>query len=219
VGGDPTISDRIQLIGNYIENAAQGIDIHSDHVIVAQNFIDNSALGMKAMHGARNILILGNQFHKCSLWAILLQPGASSHEAGKPVRAGKEPAQSPANIDGASIIANNIVSDFGFGNAHWLWGSEHDCIRLDVGQKVENPPLTDVIVTGNIVYDPGRHKVMVDGAAVNVPPRYRYALCVATHSKEHEVPKGIRVENNILHPGSSGATNFHLSEGSRWTSN
>ena len=163
VGGDPTVSDRIQVLGNYVENAAQGFDLHSDHVIVAQNIVNNSALGMKAMHGARNILILGNQFSKCSVHAIALLPGASSHAAGKPAHAGEDPATSPANIDGASIIANNIISDFGYGDANWMWGNERDCICLEPGHTQDYLPLTDVIITGNIVYDPGRDEILVDG--------------------------------------------------------
>ena len=39
---------------------------------------------------------------------IGLMPGASSHPAGEPQ------ARTPgANVDGYSIIANNIISDFG----------------------------------------------------------------------------------------------------------
>jgi hypothetical protein len=203
IGGDPTVSDRIQLLGNYIENAAQAIDIHSDHVIVAQNMVNNSALGMKAMHGARNILIIGNQFDRCAIHAILLQPGAASHAAGKPVHAGEDPTRSPANIDGASIIADNIISDFGYGDAGWLWGTERDCICLEPGQLPENPRLTDVIVTGNIVYDPGRDKILVDGKATVASPRYRYALLIAG-------AVNVKVSNNILHPGSAGVSNVPL---------
>jgi len=207
VGGDPTVSDRIQVLGNYVENAAQGIDLHSDHVIVAQNIVNNSALGVKAMHGARNILILGNQFSKCSIHAILLQPGAASHAAGKPAHAGEDPATSPANIDGASIIANNIISDFGYGDANWIWGNERDCICLEPGQTSENPPLTDVIISGNIVYDPGRDKILVDGKPTVAPPRYRYALLIAA-------AVNVQVANNILHPGSGSVSNVPLENGS-----
>jgi hypothetical protein len=218
VGGDPTVSDRIQLLGNYIENAAQGIDIHSDHVIVSENIVTNSALGMKAMHGARNILILGNQFNKCAIWAILLQPGAGSHAAGKPVHAGQDPTHTPANTDGASIIANNIISDFGYGDANWLWGNERDCISLDIGQMPENPPLADVIVTGNIVYDPGRDKILVDGQPTEVPPRYKYALQISGDSGDYKGPKRVRVDNNIFQPGTAGVSNVPLGESSKLSS-
>src|SRR5581483_10853966 len=126
--------------GNHIENAAQGIDLHCDHVIVSGNIIANSFMGMKAMHGSRNILITGNQFVKNSLWAIGLMPGVASHSE---------------NTDGGSIIANNIVSDFGYGYAHWIWGSERSPFRFDRGQEPTDPPLADVLVQGNLVYSTG----------------------------------------------------------------
>lgn len=212
IGGDPTVSDRIQVLGNYVENAAQAIDIHSDHVIVGQNFVNNSALGVKAMHGSRNILIIGNQFDKCSIHAILLQPGVKSHAAGEPTEQGQDPATAPANIDGASIIANNIISDFGYGDANWMFGNERDCICLEPGQIPQNPPLTDVIVTGNIVYDPGHDKILVDGKPMVVTPRYRFALLIAGAVK-------VRVSNNILQPGSAGVANVPLGVESQPISN
>ena len=76
--------------------ATKGLGLHNDlqneHSIVANNVVANCFMGMKAMHGSRNVLINGNQFHKCSLWAIGLMPGAAAH-AG--------------NFDGGSIIANS----------------------------------------------------------------------------------------------------------------
>ena len=36
---NPRVADRTQIIGNEIEHAAQGIDIHADHVIVANNIL------------------------------------------------------------------------------------------------------------------------------------------------------------------------------------
>jgi len=200
---DPEVSDRIQLLGNYIDNASQAIDIHGDHVIVANNMVSNSALGVKAMHGSRNVIITGNQFDKCSVHAILLQPGALSHTAGEPWQEGVDPAASPANNDGGSIIADNIISDFGYGDAGWVWGTERDCICLEPGQRPENPRLTDVIVTGNIVYDPGRDKILLDGKATVAPPRYRYALLIAG-------AVNVKVSNNILHPGSAGVSNVPI---------
>ena len=97
--GGPEDSDQTRLIGNYIENAAQGMDIQSDHVIVAQNIVYNAAVGMKAMHGARNVLILGNQFNRCNCHGVLLQPGSASHAAGVGTSAAGSPNASPANIE------------------------------------------------------------------------------------------------------------------------
>jgi nitrous oxidase accessory protein NosD len=63
----PTRSDLTRILGNQIENAAQGIDIHSDHVIISNNIVNNAFIGMKAMHGSRNVLVTGNQFPAGSL--------------------------------------------------------------------------------------------------------------------------------------------------------
>jgi hypothetical protein len=200
----PEVSDATQILGNQIENAAQGIDLHCDHVIVAQNIINNAFMGMKAMHGSRNVLITGNQFIRNDLWSIGLMPGAASHAAlpgqdGQPARA--------ANVDGGSIIANNIITDFGHGNAHWIWGDQGNPMRFDAGQKPENPPLTDVIIQGNIVYDSGRDKVIQDGQVVAEGPRYRYAIRVEGGPT---APKGLHFSNNVFHPGSKGVSNVEL---------
>jgi hypothetical protein len=182
IATSPMSTDCVQILGNYIENAAQGIDIHADHVIVAQNIVNNAFMGMKAMHGSRNTLIIGNQFVKNDLWSIGLMPGAASCAV--------------TNVDGGSVIANNIISDFGYGHAHWIWGDGGCPIKLDAGQEPDDPPLTDVVVQGNVVYD--------TGLAQNEPPRYRYAVSVATKVKR------LRFSNNILHPGLKGVSNIEL---------
>jgi hypothetical protein len=196
----PETTAHVQLLGNYIENAAQGIDIHADHITVANNIVHDSFMGMKAMHGSRNVLIVGNQFSKNDLWSIGLMPGTASHaaatgSAGKPA----EP-----NVDGGSIIANNIITDFGYGKSHWIWGGAgHDCcpFRFDTGQKPDNPPLADVIVQGNLVYDTGRD------AAPRAVPRYKYAVYVSTKPGG---PKGLHFSGNLFHPGTAGVANVEL---------
>ena len=189
----PNVSDYTRILGNSIENAAQGIDIHSDHVIIAQNIVNNAFMGMKAMHGSRNVLVIGNQFSKNDLWSIGMMPGASSH-AGSPALPRQDAV--PPNVDGGSIIANNIISDFGYGHAHWIWGDDGTPIRFDTGQKPENPPLADVVVQGNVVYDTGR--------AEGTEPRYRYAVRVPSEVK------GIRFSGNVFHPGLEGVSNVEL---------
>ena len=189
----PTVSDYTRILGNSIENAAQGIDIHSDHVIIAQNIVHNAFMGMKAMHGSRNVIVIGNQFSKNDLWSIGMMPGASSH-AGSPALPHQDAV--PPNVDGGSIIANNIVSDFGYGHAHWIWGDDGIPIRFDTGQKPENPPLADVVVQGNVVYDTGQ--------AEGSEPRYRYAVVVPAEVK------GIRFSGNIFHPGRDGVSNVEI---------
>ncbi len=205
----PKKNARTQLTGCQIENAAQGIDLHCDQIIVSNNIVNNAFIGMKAMHGSRNVLIIGNQFIKNDLWSIGLMPGAASH-ASQPAAAGR-PALEP-NVDGGSIIANNIISDFGYGNAAWMWTGTASCnpFRFDRGQTPENPPLTDVIIQGNIVYDTGRDQPLVDGVPSLQKPRYSYAVRIETDGKNP--PRGLHFSGNILHPGAEGVSNVPLGE-------
>jgi hypothetical protein len=175
----PTVTDLTRVIGNHVENAAQGIDLHCDHVIVSGNIVTNAFIGMKAMHGSRHVLITGNQFTRNSLWAIGLMPGAGANAE---------------NFDGGSIISNNIISDFGHGDAHWIWGAERSPFKFDTGQQPDDPPLTDVIVTGNIVHSTGK-------------PRYKYAVIIAGGPN---TPRGMHFSNNLLHPGTQGVANTEL---------
>jgi hypothetical protein len=177
----PEVSDCTRILGNHIENAAQGIDLHSDHVVVANNVVVNCFMGMKAMHGSRNVLIVGNQFTKNSLWAIGLMPGVASHTA---------------NTDGGSIIANNIVSDFGYGSARWIWGDERSPFRFGSGQQPDDPPLTDVIVQGNLVQSIG-------------PAHYSYAVLIEGGPN---TPQGLHFAHNLFPPGSQGVANVELKE-------
>jgi nitrous oxidase accessory protein NosD len=175
----PSVSDLTRIIGNHIENAAQGIDLHSDHVIVSNNVIVNSFMGMKAMHGSRNVLITGNQFIKNCLWAIGLMPGAAANAE---------------NADGGSIISNNIISDFGHGDAHWIWGDERSPFKFDTGQQPDDPPLTDVIVSGNVIHSIGK-------------PRYKYAVIIGGGPN---TPRGMHFSNNLFPSGSQGVANIEL---------
>ncbi|MCX6850888.1 MAG: right-handed parallel beta-helix repeat-containing protein [Verrucomicrobia bacterium] len=183
----PEVNDLTRVIGNHIENAAQGLDIHADHVIVSQNIITNAFIGMKAMHGSRNVLITGNQFVRNSLWAIGLMPGAAAHPATD---------DKPENADGGSIISNNLISDFGHGDAHWIWGDERSPIKFDTGQQPDDPPLTDVIISGNVVHSVGK-------------PRYKYAVIIPGGPN---APRGLHFSNNLFHPGTQGVCNGELPE-------
>jgi hypothetical protein len=200
----PESTDRTQILGNTIEYAAQGIDLHSDHVIVSNNVVFNSHMGLKAMHGSRNVLIIGNQFIKNDLWSIGLMPGAASHAA---LDATPNQAARPANTDGGSLIANNIISDFGHGDANWLWGNRRSPFLFDGGQIETNPPLTDVLIQGNMVFDSGRQKIIVDGKAVVEPPHYRYAVIVA---QGNNPPQGLHFQGNVFHGGADGIANVEL---------
>ncbi|MFZ9824440.1 MAG: hypothetical protein ACO3E9_11585, partial [Gemmataceae bacterium] len=175
----PESTDLTRILGNHIQNAAQGIDLHCDRAIVSQNIIDNAFIGMKAMHGSRNILITSNQFSRNDLWAIGLMPGAAAHAK---------------NTDGGSIVANNIVSDFGHGDAHWIWGPERSPLKFDNGQQPDDPPLTDVIIQGNLVYNPDK-------------PRYKYAVIIAGGPN---TPRGLQFSNNHFPAGTQGVANREL---------
>lgn len=188
----PEASDLTRILGNHIENAAQGIDLHADHVIVAHNVIVNSFMGMKAMHGSRNVLITGNQFVKNALWAIGLMPGAAAH-SGQPDK------PETANADGGSVISANIISDFGHGDAHWIWGDERSPFKFDTGQQPDDPPLTDVVIQGNLLHCVG-------------PPRYRYAVIIAGPVDGPKTPRGLRFQGNSLAPGKDGVANRKLPE-------
>lgn len=175
----PSVSDCTRILGNHIENAAQGIDLHTDHVVVSNNIIVNSFMGMKAMHGSRNVLITGNQFVRNCLWAIGLMPGAAANAE---------------NFDGGSIIANNIISDFGHGDAHWIWGDERSPFKFDTGQQPDDPALSDVVVTGNVVHSIGK-------------PRYKYAVIIGGGPN---TPRGMHFSNNLLPAGTQGVSNVEL---------
>jgi len=177
----PKVSHSTRISGNHIENAAQGIDIHCDHVIVSNNIVMNSFMGMKAMHGSRNVLISGNQLIKNCLWAIGLMPGAGSDAE---------------NRDGGSIIANNIISDFGQGHAAWIWGKERSAFKFEKGQQPDDPPLTDVLVTGNVLHNFGE-------------PSYSYAVVIEGGPN---TPQGLRFTGNQFKPGTQGVSNRPLNE-------
>ena len=206
--------DCLLLLGNYIENAAQGVDIHGDHVILANNIIANSFIGMKAVHGCRNVIISANQFSRNDLWSIGLMPGTSSHVAGEGVElSGGRRSNPVANVDGYHVVANNIISDFGYGTAHWNWPTDSDNlapIRLGAPGFGEQgkPRLRDVILQGNIVYDTGRDQILVDGKPQLEPPRYNYA--VKFPAGEKNLPEGLHFADNLFHPGLKGVADGEL---------
>ncbi len=213
----PEATHHTIIRGNYIENAAQGIDLHADHVICSNNVVNHGMMGIKATHGCRNLIIADNLLTHVDLWGILLNPGTASHGA-EPASDGK-PAR-PANVDAGTMIVNNIISDYGYGHEYWNWGGASDdqgssyAIALYEGQLPRNPPLTDVLVQGNIVYNTGRDKMLVDGKPRVLPPRYRYAVYVGGWDSRTETgptyPRGLHFSNNLFHPGTRGVSNVKL---------
>lgn len=208
--GSGMTSDHIQLLGNFIENSQQGMDIQADHVVVSGNIVTNAPHGMKAIHGSRNILIVGNQFSKNDLFGIGLMQGTASHVAGQ-MGNDRGPGPVGANIDGYSIIAHNIISDFGFGLSHWLWPVGHNIgpapIQLGGRALRDTPPLRSVIVDGNLVYDTGADQILVDGKPQKEAPRYRYAVRIEPGAP---APQNVQFSNNIFDPGLDGVSTANI---------
>jgi len=204
----PNGSKRAIVTGNYVENAAQGLDLHADYAIVSNNIFTHAMIGMKAMHGAKHVLIDGNQFTHCDLWGLKLMPGAGSFAPDSPRTPGQATGE---NVDGGHIVSNNIFSYFGHGEQHWNWKDrnsdypERNVIAILFGQLEESPPLRNVLIAGNVVHDSGQDTMLVDGKWAKVPPRYFHALYV--ERKRQPYPQNVQVHGNLFDPGLTAATN------------
>ncbi len=213
----PETTRQTIVRGNYLENAAQGIDLHCDHAIVKDNLIDCAMIGIKATHGCRNLIISGNLVRRADLWGILLNPGAASHAVEGAT--GGEPAK-PANVDAGTIVSGNIITDYGYGHEFWNWGGRGDdypgsyAIALFEGQLDTNPPLRDILVSGNIVYNTGRDGIVRNGKPRDERPRYRYAVYVGPWGEGNErgptFPQDIVFADNIFHPGIAGVSTIDI---------
>lgn len=196
------------ISGNYIENAAQGFDIHADYVTVANNVVNGAVVGAKAMHGSKHVIISNNQFSRVDVYGILLAPGRASHGAVE--AKDDQPAKGP-NVDAGTLVIGNIISDYGFGDQYWSSGSSPGAslyaISLEVGQEPDDPPLQDIIIADNMVYNTGRDKVVVDGRPQVVPPRYEYALVLQIPEASRQT---VKIHGNIFHAGSKGVSNVEL---------
>lgn len=202
----PTQGDLTRILGNHIENAAQGIDIHSDHVIIANNIVTNAFIGMKAMHGSRNVLVTGNQFSRNVLWAIGMMPGAAASPA---IPAESDRPAVAANIDGGSLIANNIISQFGYGDSYWMWQDASRAVfRFDNGQEPTDPPLRDVLIVGNIISNPDVGELPAEQEDAGESPRYHYAVRI--ESGRENSPRNLHFADNLLPAGTEGVSNKTL---------
>jgi len=199
------------ISGNYIQNSAQGIDLHSDNVVVTGNVVDHGMMGIKGTHGCRNLIIANNMLTHIDMWGILLNPGAASHYAED--AAEDRPAQGQ-NVDGGTIIANNVITDYGYGHELWNYGGGSYAMAFIEGQLETNPPLTDVIVQGNMVYNTGKDGHLEDGKVIKEPPRYRYAVYVGPWGEGTEpgptFPQHLHFIDNVFHPGTEGVSNVPL---------
>ncbi|MBX7257760.1 MAG: right-handed parallel beta-helix repeat-containing protein [Candidatus Hydrogenedentes bacterium] len=213
----PEVTRDTIVRGNQIRNAAQGIDLHCDNALITENVIDYCMIGVKATHGCRNLTVSKNLISHVDLWGILLNPGAVSHAAEQATEGAKERAQ---NVDAGTILANNTITEYGYGNEYWNWGGRSKdqggsyAIALYEGQLPSNPPLTDVLIQGNMVYSSGRDGILVEGKVVQEPPRYRYAVYVGPWGEGREkgptYPQGMHFADNLFHAGTAGVSNIEL---------
>jgi len=202
----PETTSHVLINGNLIRNAAQGIDMHLDNTTCSNNIIDHAFIGIKCMHGARNVIIANNTVSHMDLWGLVMMPGTLAHPAE--AANGDKPARG-ANYTRGNIIANNIFSDFGLGYERYNWeGQRSGVITLDSGQLAENPVMTDVIVEGNVVYDSAADGELVDGQPQTIAPRYEWAVFIA----QNPSPQGLVFRNNIFHPGKSGVANVQIEQ-------
>ncbi|MEZ5275114.1 MAG: right-handed parallel beta-helix repeat-containing protein [Opitutaceae bacterium] len=211
-GGGILVNDATRtaftlLDGNYIENAAQGMDLHGDFMIVTNNHVTNCYMGMKAFHGARGVIISNNVFHKPGKYGILLRPGSESWEAGSTGRHGEVRDE---NVERGIIIAHNLITDQGYDQESWrLWNADPSetspvGIKIGTGPLESNPRLIDLIIEGNMIYDRGRDLVLENDHAVRPPPRYKWAIWFDDAWRAENV----RMANNIFHPGEEGVSNL-----------
>jgi len=128
-----------------------------------------------------------------------------------------------ANIDGHSIIADNIITDFGYGLESWVWQSDgRQGYPIQIGGKsplADTPPLRHVIVKGNVVQNAGQDQVLVDGQPRLEPPRYKYAVWVVQgvpadnpggQGGYANAPRKLRFSGNLFDPGTEGVSNVDL---------
>lgn len=199
----PEATHHVLISGNLIENAAQGIDLHADQVTCSENIIDHAFIGIKCMHGSRNVIISGNNVSNIDLWGLEMQSGTASHAAE--AAAGDTPARE-ANVTSGNIIANNVFSGFGRGHEYFNWkGARGGVINLETGPLPENPVMTDILIQGNVVYDSNRDLPLAENGAPP-PPNYEWAVYVTPEP----APKGLVFSGNLFHPGRGGVCNVPL---------
>jgi len=152
----------VLVTGNVIRNAAQGIDLHADHVTCSNNSISHAFIGIKCMHGSRNVIIEGNNVSHMDLWGLVMLPGTASHPAE--AAAGDKPA-CQANFTSGNIIANNVFSDFGFGYEYFNWEkSRGGVISLESGSIAGKPRDYGRHHPGaTSCTDSGKDQILVDG--------------------------------------------------------
>jgi hypothetical protein len=198
----PEVTRHIVITGNDIINAAQGVDIHADQVIFSSNAIDRALIGIKSMHGSRNVVITGNNVSRVSLWGLLMMAGSSTHEVQEQATPPRE-----ANVTAGNIITSNVFSGIGYGPDWHNWAASGSCraITIDI-EDGDDPPTRDVIIANNLVYDDDADGKLERGKKVVAGPRYEYALTIDTRLDL----KRFRIIGNIFPPGKQGISNIPL---------
>lgn len=204
----PAHSGDTLIRGNHIENCGQGIDLHTDRVICEGNVVRDAMIGIKGTHGCRHLLIADNLISRVDLWGIVLNPGTGSYAADE---------ERGENVDGGTVIADNLITDFGLGPNYWNWGGKQEdggnsfAIALYGGQLETNPPLADLVVTGNLVYNSA---AVESASSEKKAPRYRYAVYFGSWNgppeKDPTIPRNIHFQGNLFQPGRDGVSNLPL---------
>jgi hypothetical protein len=87
-------------------------------------------------------------------------------------------------------------------------------IRFDRGQLTSNPPLSDVLVQGNVIME-SPEELGPDGQVIHRKPRYNYAVLIESRppgSMDGHYPRNVRIVNNMFPPGQNGICNIPLPE-------
>lgn len=206
---DPTRTALTLVEGNYIENAAQALDVHSDFMVVTNNQITNCYTGIKVFHGSRGVVVSNNIIHRPGKYGIMLRPGSNSHATSA---AGDGAPAREENVQRGIVIAHNVITDMGYDDEHWrLWNDDPTetspvGIKVGTGPQEHNPRFSDLIFQGNLIYDHGRDEILVNGVPAIQPPRYKWAIWF---DEEWRV-ENVRFSGNIFHPGEKGVSNLPI---------
>jgi len=103
-------------------------------------------------------------------------------------------------------IIGNLIADFGHGDSRWIWNpAKYTCapILFDHGQEPTDPPLRDVIISGNVVMNDG-----AGGIADGGGPRYCWAVFISS-GRPHS-PRNLLFQGNRFAPGTDGVSNTPL---------
>ena len=99
----------------------------------------------------------------------------------------------------------------GYGDDYWHYGGAQDdrgstyAIALQAAQLPSNPPLRNVLIQGNVVYDV-QSEVQQSSAR---KPNYRFAVHVESSEPQ---PINITFSGNSFAPGADGISNIEIAQ-------